>query len=119
MVGQADGWAWRWVGWASWRVTPLVLVVAAAAVVGDVVTAWLGQPEWYLGRILVSPVLPLAFVLVLLVGPGRLGCSRAALVAWREFLVVAGAATLAMAFAGSRSQFTVSPNGSFSRTPSW
>jgi hypothetical protein len=98
-MARTDGWSWQWVGWASWRVTPLALVVAALAVGGDVVSAWLGRPEWYLGRILISPVLPLVLLLVLVVGPGRLGGSPSRLRAWREFLVVTSASTVALAVA--------------------
>ena len=43
-----------------------------------------------------SPVLPLAVVLVVLIGPRRLGASRAAIAAWREFLVVVGGAIAAL-----------------------
>jgi hypothetical protein len=89
-TATAHGWAWRWTGWASWPVSPAILWVAGAAVGIDVVSAWLGQPEWYLGRVLVSPALPLAALLVLLVGLRRLGASRAGVLAWREFLVVTG-----------------------------
>ena len=100
---DARAWSWQWVGWASWPVTPLVLSVAASAVVIDVVSAWAGEPEWYLGRILISPALPLALVLVLLMGPRRVGCSREALGAWREFLIVTGIAIAAGAVAYTRS----------------
>ena len=94
-----EGWSWQWTAWASWPVSPTVLVVAALALVGDLASAWLRQPEWYLGRVLVSPVLPLAVVLVLLVGPGRLGGSRRTLAAWREFLRGAGCAACVLALA--------------------
>lgn len=100
-LGAARGWSWQWVRWASWPVTPLVLSVAGAAVAVDVVSAWVGEPEWYLGRILISPALPLALALIWLVGARRIGCSRESLAAWREFLVVTGiaigAATIAYA----------------------
>ena len=61
----ASGWAWRWIGWASWPISPAVLWVCAAAVVVDVGTSWWGEPEWYLGRVSLSPALPLG------VAPGR------------------------------------------------
>jgi hypothetical protein len=89
-TATAQGWAWRWTGWASWPVSPAILWVAGFAVGIDVVSAWLGRPERYHGRVLVSPALPLAVLLVLLVGPRRLGASRAGVLAWREFLVVTG-----------------------------
>lgn len=87
---RATGWAWRWTGWASWPISAAVLWVCAAAVVLDVTTSWLGEPEWYLGRISLSPTLPLAALLVALIGPGHLGCSRQSLRAWREFLLLGG-----------------------------
>ncbi len=95
--GTARGWSWQWTGWASWPVTPTALVLAALAVVTDVVSAWLGRPEWYMGRILISPALPFALALVVVVGVGRLGCSRASLWAWREFLLVTGVAIVGAA----------------------
>ena len=51
---KASGWAWRWVGWASWPISTAVLWVCAAAVVIDVGTSWWGHPEWYLGRVSLS-----------------------------------------------------------------
>ena len=71
---RATGWAWRWTGWASWPVSAAVLWVCAAAVILDVTTSWLGEPEWYLGRISLSPALRSAALLVALIGPGNLGC---------------------------------------------
>jgi Type II CAAX prenyl endopeptidase Rce1-like len=102
-LGAAGAWSWRWVRWASWPVTPQALVVAGAAVAVDVVSAWFGEPAWYLGRILISPALPLAVALVVLVGPRRIGCSRRSLAAWREFLVVTGLAIGAATIAYARS----------------
>jgi hypothetical protein len=90
-AATAYGWAWRWTAWASWPVSPAILWVAALAVTVDVASAWLGRPEWYLGRILVSPALPLAVALVVLVGPTRLGLTRARVRAWREFLALTAA----------------------------
>jgi hypothetical protein len=87
---KASGWAWRWLGWASWSISPAVLWVCATAVVVDVVTSWWGEPEWYLGRVSMSPALPLGVVLVALIGPGHLGFSRRNLRAWREFLMLGG-----------------------------
>jgi hypothetical protein len=91
---RSSGWAWRWTGWASWPLSPAVLWLCAVAVVVDVVTSWLGQPEWYLGRILMSPALVLCAVLVVLIGPRNLGFSRRSLAAWREFLMLGGSVVL-------------------------
>src|SRR5436189_937500 len=96
----ARGWSWQWTGWASWRVTPTILVTAALAVVVDMVSAWSGRPAWYLGRVLVSPALPAAVLLVGLVGWECVGASRRMLVAWREF-VVGGVLVLVAAVLGS------------------
>ncbi len=90
-TATAHGWAWRWNGWASWPASPLILWVAGFAVAVDVASAWSGRPAWYLGRILVSPALPFALALVVLMGPRRLGCSRAGVRAWRELLALSGA----------------------------
>jgi hypothetical protein len=37
---EAAWWARRWYGWADWRLSPGIVVLAACAVVLDVVTAW-------------------------------------------------------------------------------
>ena len=50
-----------------------------------------GRPEWYLGRVSLSPALPLGVALVALIGPRNLGFSRRSLLAWREFLLLGGA----------------------------
>ena len=100
---SATSWSWQWRGWASWPVSPLVLGAAALAVAIDVVSAWLAEPDWYLGRILMSPALPVALLLVAAVGPMRVGFSRASLRAWRELLVVGGVAIGAGSIAYARS----------------
>jgi hypothetical protein len=87
-TGRASGWAWRWTGWASWPISPTVLWVCAVALVVDVGTSWWGQPQWYLGRVSMSPALVLAAVLVALIGPRNLGFSRRSFRAWREFLII-------------------------------
>jgi membrane protease YdiL (CAAX protease family) len=90
----ATPYAWRWCRWTRWPLTPTILAVAAITVGFDVVTAWLGFNFGYLGRVPISPTLPLEVVLALLVGLRRLGLDRRNLAAWREFLVVSGAALL-------------------------
>ena len=87
---KSSGWAWRWTGWASWPISPAVLWVCAVAVVVDVGTSWWGHPEWYLGRVSMSPALPLGVLLVALVGPRNLGFSKRSFAAWREFLILGG-----------------------------
>jgi len=101
--GVETSWSWQWRGWASWPVSPLALAAAALAVAIDVVSAWLAEPEWYLGRILMSPALPVALVLVAAIGPARVGFARASLRAWRELLVVGGVAIGAGSIAYARS----------------
>lgn len=83
--------AWRWCRWTRWPLTPAILVVAAITLAFDVTTAWLGITLGTLGRVPVSPSLPLAALLVAMVGWRRLGLDRRNLWAWREFLVVSGA----------------------------
>ena len=94
-------WVTRWQGWADWPLSLPTLVLAAVAVVLDVTTAWTGTAFGSLGRIAVSPALPLAVVLVARIGAGRLGFARSRARAWREFAlgvgVVLGVATLAYA----------------------
>jgi hypothetical protein len=91
---RSSGWAWRWTGWASWPISSAVLWVCAVAVVVDVATSWWGEPEWYLGQVLLSPALPLCAVLIALIGPRHLGFSRRSLLAWREFLMLGGPVVL-------------------------
>jgi hypothetical protein len=86
----SSGWAWRWTGWASWPISTAVLWLCAVAVVVDVGTSWWGQPEWYLGRVSLSPAIPLGVLLVALVGPRNLGFSKRHFAAWREFLILGG-----------------------------
>ena len=87
---RSSGWAWRWTGWSSWQISPAVLVVCALTVAIDVGTSWWGQPEWYLGRVSMSPALPLGLLLIALLGPRHLGFSRQSFRAWREFLLLGG-----------------------------
>jgi hypothetical protein len=86
----ASGWAWRWTGWASWPISTAVLWVCGVAVAVDVATSWWGQPQWYLGRVSMSPAIPLGLLLVVLIGPRDLGFSKRHFAAWREFLILGG-----------------------------
>jgi hypothetical protein len=88
--GTATGWNWRWVGWASWPLSAAALWVCALAVTIDVGSSWWGQPQWYLGRVSMSPALPLGALLVAMIGPAPLGFSRTKFRAWREFLLLGG-----------------------------
>jgi membrane protease YdiL (CAAX protease family) len=85
---------WQWCRWTRWPLNDPIVAVAALIVGFDVVTAWLGFNFGTLGRVPVSPTLPLEFVLVAMVGWRRLGLDRTNLVAWREFLVIGGGALL-------------------------
>jgi membrane protease YdiL (CAAX protease family) len=83
-------WALRWRGWADWSLSRTTIVLAAVAVALDVTTAWTGVSLGALGRIPISPALPLAAVLVARLHarrPDRSGRGRAA---WREFTVGIG-----------------------------
>jgi membrane protease YdiL (CAAX protease family) len=85
---------WKWCRWTRWPLTVQIVAVAALTVAFDVFTTWLGFNLGYLGRIPVSPTLPLELVLAGMVGWRRLGLDRANLSAWREFLAIAGAGLL-------------------------
>ena len=92
-------WALRWQGWADWPLSPGILILAALTVALDVTTAWTGTALGSLGRIPVSPGLPLAVVLVARIGAGRLGWTRRDGDAWRELAVGLGV-VLVMATVG-------------------
>ncbi len=105
---------WRWCRWTRLPLTPAILVVAGLTVVIDVGTAWADIGFGHLGRVSVSPAIPLGVLLALMVGKRRLGLDRANLIAWREFLVVSGTALLfgmlqySMNLGGSREAFGLS-----------
>jgi membrane protease YdiL (CAAX protease family) len=85
---------WRWLRWTRLPLTPGILVLAALTVVVDVGTAWADVSLGHLGRVPVSPALPLGVALAIAVGLRRLGLDRANLLAWREFLVISSVALL-------------------------
>jgi len=81
---------WLWRRWTRWPLTPTIVLVAALALAVDAITAWQHVTIGSLGRVEMSPALPIGIVLALLVGLRRLGLDRANLLAWREFLLVCG-----------------------------
>jgi len=82
---------WRWCRWTRWPLSPAILFVAALTVAFDVSTAWFDVTLGHLGRVPVSPTLPLEILLVSMIGFRRLGLDRANIWAWREFLAISGA----------------------------
>lgn len=82
---------WRWCRWTRWPLSPAILFVAALTVAFDVTTAWFDVTLGHLGRIPVSPTLPLEILLVSMIGFRRLGLDRSNIWAWREFLGISGA----------------------------
>lgn len=85
---------WKWLRWTRWPLNRVIVGVAAATVLFDVVTAWRGVDLGHLGFVPISPTLPLEAALVVLLGWRRLGLDRTNLEAWHEFLGVATAAML-------------------------
>lgn len=85
---------WRWLRWTRWPLDGVIVALAAATVLFDVVTAWRGVDLGHLGFVPVSPTLPLEVALVVLLGWRRLGLDRTNLEAWHEFLGVGTAAML-------------------------
>jgi Type II CAAX prenyl endopeptidase Rce1-like len=92
--GAATQQVWRWCRWTRWPLTPAILALAALTVAFDVTSAWLDVTLGHLGRVPVSPTLPLELLLVSMVGWRRVGLDRANLLAWREFLVISGGVLL-------------------------
>ncbi len=82
---------WVWVRWTRWHLTLLIVAVAALVIALDVMTAWQDVNLGHLGRVGMSPALPVGIVLACMVGLRRLGLDRANLMAWREFLGIGGA----------------------------
>lgn len=88
----AERWSWRWRSWTRWPLTWPIVLVALVTVVVDVGTAWLDVSMGSLGRVPLSPALPLGVLLAWMVGLRRLGLDPSNRRAWREFLVVSTAA---------------------------
>jgi hypothetical protein len=85
---------WKWLRWTRWPLDRVIVALAAATVVFDIVTAWRDVELGHLGFVPVSPTLPLELALIVLLGWRRLGLDRTNLAAWHEFLAVGTAAML-------------------------
>lgn len=80
--------AWRWRSWTRWPLSPPIVTLAWLTVAVDVGTAWFDLSLGSLGRVPVSPGLPLGLLLATMVGTRRLGLDPANRRAWIEFSVV-------------------------------
>ena len=94
----AERWNWRWRSWTRWPLNLTIVALAFLTVVVDVGTAWLDITAGSMGRVPLSPALPLCFLLAALVGVRRLGLDPANRRAWIEFLVVSSAALVWAAY---------------------
>ena len=90
LASRATRVEWKWLRWTRLPLTPAMLVVAAFTVAIDVGTAWADIDMGSLGRVPISPALPLGILLACMVGLRRLGLDRPNIRAWREFLIVSG-----------------------------
>lgn len=97
----SDRLSWRWRSWTRWPLTWPLVLLALVTVVVDVGTAWMDVSAGSLGRVPVSPALPLGIALACAVGLRRLGLDPANRRAWREFLVVSAAALVWAAYSYS------------------
>jgi hypothetical protein len=95
--GAGERWNWRWRSWTRWPLSLPIVGLAFVTVVVDVGTAWANISLGSLGRVPVSPALPLGILLAVMVGLRRLGLDPANRRAWREFLVVS---SVALVYAG-------------------
>ena len=98
-LANANGerWSWRWRSWTRWPLSLPIVGLALLTVIVDVGTAWANISIGSLGRVPVSPALPLGILLAVLVGLRRLGLDPANRRAWREFLAVT---SVALVYAG-------------------
>lgn len=87
-MGATTRHRWEWIRWTRWPLSGAVVALAALTVVVDVASAWADVPLGSLGRVPITPALPLGVVLALAVGVRRLGLDPANRRAWREFLLV-------------------------------
>ena len=95
---HADRWSWRWRSWTRWPLTLPIVLLALVTVVIDVATAWMNISMGALGRVPMSPALPLGVALAYFVGFRRLGLDSANRRAWAEFLIVSSAALVWAAY---------------------
>ena len=94
----AERWSWRWRSWTRWPLTLPIVLLALATVAIDVATAWWDISLGSLGRVPMSPALPLGVLLAALVGFRRLGLDPANRRAWWEFLLVSSVALVYAAY---------------------
>jgi len=87
-----ERWSWRWRSWTRWPLSLPIVGLALVTVVVDVGTAWADVSLGSLGRVPISPALPLGILLAVMVGLRRLGLDPANRRAWREFLAVSSVA---------------------------
>jgi hypothetical protein len=90
--GAGERWHWRWRSWTRWPLSLPIVALAFVTVVVDIGTAWADVSLGTLGRVPITPALPLGILLAVVVGLRRLGLDPANRWAWREFLVVSSVA---------------------------
>jgi hypothetical protein len=90
--GAGERWHWRWRSWTRWPLSLPIVALAFVTVVVDIATAWADVSLGTLGRVPVTPALPLGILLAAMIGLRRLGLDPANRWAWREFLVVSSVA---------------------------
>ena len=81
---------WIWLRWTRWPFSWAVIVVAALGLTVDAVTAWADISLGSMGRVPMSPALPLGLLLAGMLGLRRLGFDRTNRHVWREYLVGTG-----------------------------
>jgi hypothetical protein len=87
-----ERWHWRWRSWTRWPLSLPIVALAFVTVVVDIATAWANVSLGTMGRVPITPALPLGILLAAVVGLRRLGLDPANRWAWREFLVVSSVA---------------------------
>jgi hypothetical protein len=87
-----ERWHWRWRSWTRWPLSLPIVALAFVTVAVDIGTAWANVSLGTMGRVPITPALPLGILLAVVVGLRRLGLDPANRWAWREFLVVSSVA---------------------------